>query len=192
MKKLTIALIAIVGSVFGVLQAQAYTPEEMASAEAVKLSKATSPEGGRFKVLVDGDYNVGTANNAQATLTFNYVPAEKWMIGLGAGSQFFNGKYDFVNLPLYLYGRFYVNTDHDWRPYIDCRLGYSFGFNNHENAGHLIANPTFGFSIKMSDMSAFNIGMGANYGWDPHRHISPYQRNLISFNIRLGFEFGEW
>lgn len=187
MKKLAIVLCAAASMLIGGQQIMAQ--DAPFNGVNTQISK---PEGGRFKILIDGDYNVGTANNAIASITTNYHFTPHWMVGVGAGAQFFNGKYDFVNLPVFFYGRYYMNTDHIFRPYVDCRLGYSIGFNEHQSYGHLIANPTFGFSLKMSHMSAFNIGLGAYYGWDPHHALHGAVRNLISFNVRLGFEFGEY
>ena len=115
-----------------------------------------------YKGIIEFGYQIGTGTYGMDRLKLNIINGYQinpyFSLGFGTGLRYY---FDADAALIPLFADFRANfIDNKISPYLSLGLGYTFdATNSFEGVGFLL-NPTVGFSFKVSDNSALNVGLG--------------------------------
>ncbi|HLW42474.1 MAG TPA: hypothetical protein VKY82_08935 [Flavobacterium sp.] len=150
-----------------------------------------------YRGIIELGLQVGTGDYGMDRLKLNVINGHQFnpyfSLGFGTGLRYYFDA-DTALIPLFVDFRTnFINNKVS--PYLSVGIGYSFdATNNFEGVG-LLFNPVMGVNIKVSDNSAFNIGIGyeiqkMDFYYDPWmRYGNTFKANSGSINFNIGISF---
>jgi len=151
-----------------------------------------------YKGIVELGYQIGTGDHGLDRLKLNIINGYQinpyFSLGLGTGLRYYSDA-EAVLIPVFTDFRAnFINNKVS--PYLSLGVGYSFDATNHFLGVGFLINPTIGFSVKVLDKSALNVGLGYEMQtikyYDYYYYSSSYNKlttNSRAISIDVGISF---
>ncbi len=149
-----------------------------------------------YKAIVELGYQIGVGDFGMDRLKLNIINGYQinpyFSLGFGTGLRYY---FDEEAALIPVFADFRANfMDNNVSPYLSLGVGYTFdATNSFEGVGFLL-NPTVGVSLKVSDKSVMNIGLGYEmqkmdfylFGYD-YYYSSSENSGAISISVGISF-----
>jgi len=146
-----------------------------------------------YKGIVELGYQFGVGDYGMDRLKLNVINGYQinpyFSLGIGTGVRYY---LDAEELLIPFFGDFRVNfMDNNISPYLSLGVGYSFDASDSFSSVGFLLNPTVGVSIKISNKSAINVGVGYEMqrvkGYDYYGDSSSENTGAIDLVVGISF-----
>jgi len=151
-----------------------------------------------YRGIVEVSYQYGVGDYGVDRIKLNLINGFQlnpyFSLGLGIGLRYY---YEAKDALIPVFADIRLNAlDKKVSPYLSIGVGYSFNATNDFEGVGLLFNPTVGISIKISDKSAVNVGVGYEMqksyytiygGYDFYYHNWSFDSGAISFVVGISF-----